>query len=59
VATRQDGRWAHQTAAPPPAPPPDSAAMIAQLTDLGRLREAGLLSEDEFNFQKARILHGF
>jgi hypothetical protein len=30
--------------------------MLAQLERLGRLRDSGVLSEDEFNAQKARIL---
>ncbi|MEU8607547.1 SHOCT domain-containing protein [Actinoplanes sp. NPDC048791] len=63
VAARQQGRWAQQTAAPPSAPVQeaparDTAAMIAQLTELGRLRDAGVLTEAEFEVQKARVLHG-
>jgi hypothetical protein len=63
VAARQQGRWARQTAAPSFAPvqetpPRDTAAMIAQLTELGRLREADVLTDAEFEVQKARILHG-
>lgn len=63
VAARQRGRWAEQTAAPhPPAAPagstaPDMAATLAHLTELGRLRDAGLLTPAEFEVQKARILH--
>jgi hypothetical protein len=42
-------------AAPPPAaaPQPD---MIAQLKELAQLKDQGILTEDEFNTQKARIL---
>jgi hypothetical protein len=54
-------------AAPPPpayaAPPPPAAApggmtdnTIEQLTKLGQLRDAGVLTEDEFAQQKARLL---
>jgi hypothetical protein len=32
--------------------------MIAQLGELGRLRDAGVLTDAEFQVQKARILHG-
>jgi hypothetical protein len=63
VAARQHGRWAEQTAAPPPqvpaaAPARDTAAMIAELTELGRLRDTGVLTEAEFEVQKALILRG-
>jgi hypothetical protein len=42
-------------AAPPPAaaPQPD---MIAQLKELAQLKDQGILTEEEFNTQKARIL---
>lgn len=49
-------------APPPPAPPAapafDTAAMIEQLTRLGELKAAGVLTEVEFEVQKARILQG-
>jgi hypothetical protein len=46
--------------APPPAPaaaPPaaDMGDRLAQLTQLGELLKAGILTEDEFQQQKARI----
>ena len=68
VSRRQANRWASQTAAeqPPPQyyaapPPPPQAAppgddMLAQLEKLGQLRDAGVLTEEEFAEQKARIL---
>ncbi len=41
----------------PPAPPAASVDdLFAQLTKLGELREAGLLTEAEFAQQKARLL---
>lgn len=48
------------TAAPAPPPPPvmDTATMIGQLTQLGELKAAGVLTEVEFEVQKARILQG-
>jgi hypothetical protein len=71
VSRRQAGRWAEQgaAAAPPPQqqyapPPPPPAApaqgddMLAQLERLGQLRDAGVLTEEEFATQKARILAG-
>lgn len=72
VARRQQGRWAAQEAeqAPPqqayadpgpaPAPPPSPASgtsdRLAQLTQLGELRTAGVLTDAEFEAQKAKIL---
>jgi hypothetical protein len=38
---------------PPPPPPPDP---IAQLKDLAELKNQGILTEAEFEAQKARIL---
>lgn len=72
VSRRQAGRWARQdaeqaqaqqaaTAPPPPAPtslaPEDEMSnKIAQLKELGDLKSQGVLSESEFEAQKARIL---
>ncbi|MET8746072.1 SHOCT domain-containing protein [Streptomyces sp. NPDC004728] len=72
VSRRQAGRWARQdaeqaqaqqAAAAPPPPAPTSLApedemsnKIAQLKDLGDLKSRGVLSESEFEAQKARIL---
>lgn len=65
VSRRQAGRWAAQDAyaAPayeqPPAPAPAAPSgddMIVQLEKLGRLRDAGVLTQAEFDSQKARLL---
>ncbi|WP_331770107.1 SHOCT domain-containing protein (plasmid) [Embleya sp. NBC_00888] len=64
VSRRQAGRWSQQgeeqqAAAPPPAAAPPAAAPadpIAQLKDLAALKEQGVLTDDEFAAQKARIL---
>ena len=51
-------------AAPVPAPPPASDAgsdmdrKLAQLKDLGELKAQGVLSQEEFDTQKQRILAG-
>jgi hypothetical protein len=73
VSRRQAGRWAEQEqqqqqqqyAEPPPqqyaAPPAPQAGMddkLAQLKELGELKASGVLSELEFEQQKARILNG-
>ena len=50
-----------QYQAPPPpaaAPAPDMDATLAQLKELGELKEAGVLNDDEFEQQKNRILNG-
>lgn len=51
-----------QYAAPPPpqqdAEPVPEGDMYAQLEKLGALRSAGILTEEEFAAQKARILAG-
>ena len=72
VSRRQAGRWAEQDrqrgmvyeqeAAPvAPAPPPpvaadDMTAKIEQLKQLGDLKAQGVLTEEEFQAQKRRIL---
>jgi len=70
VSRRQANRWAQQEAPPqqyaePPqqyaaAPAPAAAAPdpIAQLKELGALRDQGILTEAEFAEQKARVLGG-
>jgi len=47
---------APQYAAPPQAPPPPDP--IQQLKDLADLKAQGILTEEEFAAQKARILGG-
>ncbi|MFD7418049.1 SHOCT domain-containing protein [Kitasatospora purpeofusca] len=70
VSRRQAGRWAQQEsyAEPAPAAPPPAAAAPAapaaptmeekldQLKDLATLKDQGVLTEEEFAAQKARIL---
>lgn len=69
VSRRQAGRWAaqeqqqapEQYAAPPPppaAPAVDMDDKLAQLKELGGLKDAGVLNEYEFEQQKNRILNG-
>ncbi|MEV7611736.1 SHOCT domain-containing protein [Streptomyces sp. NPDC089799] len=71
VSRRQAGRWSQQAAEqsaaaappppPPPPPPPAPAAVgmddkIGQLKELSELKDQGILTEEEFAAQKARIL---
>jgi len=69
VSRRQAGRWAakeqpqeadyppqQQDAAPPPAADP-MQDKLDQLKQLGDLKDQGVLSEEEFQQQKARILN--
>jgi Short C-terminal domain len=64
VRHRQERRWAEQEApsaeALPAAPPPAAggASTIEQLKQLGELRAQGVLTEDEFAAQKAKVLAG-
>ena len=41
-----------------PAPPVDMSDRLAQLKQLGELLSAGVLTQAEFEQQKARILNG-
>jgi hypothetical protein len=66
VSRRQGQRWAQQETqeAPPqqapvaaPAPAPAAApSMIDQLKELGELKSQGILTEEEFAAQKAKLL---
>ena len=51
-----------QYAPPPPAPAPAAPAagddMIAKLQQLGELRDQGILTDEEFAAQKAKLLAG-
>jgi hypothetical protein len=59
VSRRQAGRWAaqeQQAYAPSPAQDAGMDSTIAQLKELGELRDKGVLSGAEFEAQKARLL---
>jgi hypothetical protein len=66
VSRRQAGRWAEQDQGSPaymaevpqqPAPAaPAPAAPIEQLKELAGLHEQGVLTDDEFAAQKAKLL---
>jgi len=65
VSKRQGERWAGQEqqqyaqqAPPPQAAPaaPVESSMIDQLKELGQLKEQGILTEEEFAAQKAKLL---
>lgn len=65
VSRRQANRWSQQdtTSYAEPAPPPPGAApssqdTLAQLKELGELKAAGVLTQEEFDAQKAKILGG-
>jgi hypothetical protein len=73
VQRRQQARWAAQDQAAAPAPPPPQYAplaqpaappaagtndRLAQLKQLGELLSAGVLTQAEFDQEKARILSG-
>jgi hypothetical protein len=59
VSRRQANRWAQQEAPPQqyePEPAPPEADPIAKLKELAELRDQGILTEEEFATQKARLL---
>jgi hypothetical protein len=65
VSRRQQNRWAQQDdqqyaqqqqAAPPPPPAAPARDTVAQLKDLAELKSQGILSDAEFEAQKAKIL---
>jgi hypothetical protein len=62
VAQRQEAydQQTYQQAPPPPAAPaaPASGDVVQQLKDLAELKNQGILTEEEFAAQKARILGG-
>lgn len=66
VSRRQGERWAQQEepqqqapapqAAAPVAPAGDAQSTIDQLKELGELKAQGILTEEEFAAQKAKLL---
>ncbi len=68
VSRRQQNRWAQQQNqqyaqeqsqyAPPPQPAAPERDQVVQLKDLAELKSQGILSDAEFEAQKARILAG-
>jgi hypothetical protein len=62
VSRRQGQRWSQQGYGPPDEPQPTSAAPAAvvdpiqQLKELAALKEQGVLTDEEFAAQKAKIL---
>jgi len=65
VSRRQGQRWAQQEEAQqqqapapvPAAPAPGSQSTIDQLKELGELKAQGILTEEEFAAQKAKLLN--
>jgi hypothetical protein len=65
VSRRQANRWAEQDDSyPPPAqpqmapPPAAQESTIDQLKELAELKQQGILTDEEFAAQKAKILAG-
>jgi len=64
VSRRQANRWAEQDQAqyeeapPQAAPPPAADDKLEQLQKLGELKASGVLTDAEFEAQKAKILAG-
>jgi membrane protease subunit (stomatin/prohibitin family) len=64
VSRRQAARWSQQDeqayaqTAPAAAPAPAQVDSIAQLKELAQLKDSGVLTQAEFDAQKAKILAG-
>jgi hypothetical protein len=65
VSRRQANKWAEEEAPPqggyeqqPAAPAAPAADPLEQLKQLGELKASGVLTEAEFEAQKAKILAG-
>ena len=63
VSRRQAQRWGYMDQGPEPEPEPAPAAAaapqadpIAQLKELAELKQQGIITEEEFAAQKAKIL---
>lgn len=56
VSRRQGDRWAEQDQAAAPQPAAGGADTVEQLKQLGELRDSGVLTEEEFAAQKAKLL---
>ena len=58
VSRRQAERWAQQEPqqAPAQAPAAPAADPIQQLKELGELHQSGVLTDEEFTAQKAKVL---
>ncbi|TML07351.1 MAG: SHOCT domain-containing protein [Actinobacteria bacterium] len=63
VSRRQAERWSQQETSqepvyqePPPPPAPAAPDPIEQLTKLGELHAQGILTDEEFAVQKAKLL---
>jgi Short C-terminal domain len=66
VSRRQGNRWAQQEqeqqqyaeapAAPPPASAPPQDDLVTKLTQLAELHDKGVLTDEEFSAQKAKLL---
>ena len=50
--------YAQQAPPPPPVAAPPTVDVVGQLKELATLREQGVLTDDEFAAQKAKLLAG-
>lgn len=56
-ARSQQQEWTDQAAAQPAAPPAPATDRVSQLTALAELKAQGLLTDEEFATEKARVLN--
>ncbi len=62
IYAEREQAYQQQAAPPPQAPPPPPPAappvdVVGQLKELAELKDQGILTEDEFNAQKAKLLN--
>jgi hypothetical protein len=58
IAASREEAYAAQAAPPPAAAAPTDDERLGQLERLADLRSKGVLTEEEFAAEKARVLHG-
>ena len=58
LAAYQQQEYAEQYAASQPPAPPSADDKFAELEKLAKLKDAGVLTQEEFDAQKAKILQG-
>lgn len=58
LETQQAAAPPQQGAAPTPPPAAEEPSMVEKLTELKKLLDAGILTQEEFDTQKAKVLEG-
>ena len=56
IVSQREEAYQQQQQSAPPAPEPPAGDVVQQLKDLADLKNQGILTEEEFAAQKARVL---